>query len=269
MSLPNPNKPVTEQRLHEFYDRIKPYMGIYPPMVANKFSKGDLYSTSEKMIGQWYDGKPLYQRTITGINTPSSKNTDVVIYTFDSDVDMVHSVEGYLIDTGVSSKVMIPINLAYIMDGTSDSNVFISVFVDDSSGRRKLKCRCCSWNDFPLVLTVKYTKTTDSAVSIGDETDYSTTEKIVGTWIDSKPIYQKTYVLNNEEGFANNAWTYLSITEMTPIENIISLSAFQSNGTNVSFDIWYDASSHKFSVKSLRTENEYVKVFTIQYTKSS
>ena len=40
-------------------------------------------------------------------------------------------------------------------------------------------------------------KSADSAVEIGSDTDYSTTEKIVGTWIDGKPIWQKTLHLTN------------------------------------------------------------------------
>ena len=45
-------------------------------------------------------------------------------------------------------------------------------------------------------ITVYYTKTTDSAISIGSDTDYSTEEKIIGTWIDGKPIYRLVSVAN-------------------------------------------------------------------------
>ena len=69
MSLTNPNKVVTEERLSEFYTGIFPYLGGMPEMVANKFSKSDIYSSTEKMIGQWTDGKPLYQKTITATIT--------------------------------------------------------------------------------------------------------------------------------------------------------------------------------------------------------
>ena len=36
----------------------------------------------------------------------------------------------------------------------------------------------------------QYTKVGDEPINIGTDTDYSTTEKVVGTWIDGKPIYQ-------------------------------------------------------------------------------
>lgn len=260
MSVQNGERLVTKQDLADMYQSILPYLGGMPEIVANKFSKGDIYSTEERLIGQWIDKKPLYAKTFDCGALPNGS----IKY-------IQHNISN-------ASSII------FMSDGfcTNGETTFTLPRIEDDT-QKKCEVRVTSseiqlltrsgWtsgaSDYNAYVTLHYTKTTDSAISIGDETDYSTTEKIVGTWIDSKPIYQKTYVLNNEEGFANNAWTYLSITEMTPIENIISLSAFQSNGTNVSFDIWYDASSHKFSVKSLRTENEYVKVFTIQYTKSS
>lgn len=37
------------------------------------------------------------------------------------------------------------------------------------------------------------------AVIIGDTNNYSTTEKVVGKWIDGKPLYQRTFTLLNYE----------------------------------------------------------------------
>ena len=34
-------------------------------VVANKFNKADLYSTTEKVVGCWTDGRPIYQKTIS------------------------------------------------------------------------------------------------------------------------------------------------------------------------------------------------------------
>jgi hypothetical protein len=126
MPLTNPNKVVTEERLSEFYGQILPYMGGMPDVLANKFSKGDLYSTDEKMIGCWVDNRPLYQKTVaTGGNVPSG---------------------------------------ATLIQRTTQTGYD----------------------------TILYTKTTDSPIAIGSDTDYSTDEKIVGTWIDGKLIWQNT-----------------------------------------------------------------------------
>lgn len=126
MPLTNPNKVVTEERLSEFYGQILPYMGGMPEILANKFSRSDIYSTEEKMIGVWTDSKPLYQKIVTtGGSVPSGATL---------------------------------------------------IFRQAMTG-------------YDAIL---YTKTTDSPISIGSDTDYSTDEKIVGTWIDGSPVWQKT-----------------------------------------------------------------------------
>ena len=177
MSLTNPNKVVTEARLSEFYQGILPYLGGMPEILANKFSKGDMYSTDEKMIGQWTDGKPLYQRTFSG-TTASSVNTDALIATV-TGCDKMIQVFGW-IERSNGRIDYAPSEGSTIHYDSSNNGLY---FYTAGTG---LVSR-------PIYITSRYTKTTDSAVSIGNETDYSTTEKIVGTWIDGKPIYQKTF----------------------------------------------------------------------------
>ncbi len=84
MSLTNPKNVVTEERLQEFYHRIKNYLGftempsedmaeiVTPkPSARARYHK---YSTEEQVVGEWIDGKPLYQKTIKG-TLPTSINT--------------------------------------------------------------------------------------------------------------------------------------------------------------------------------------------------
>ena len=143
-------------------------------MVANKFSKGDLYSTDEKMIGQWTDGKPLYQKTITFNAVSCAVNTW----------------------TALLSTSAIPTNIASLIDavvGYVDANHVDSVYAMNCQMYNGLRVWNPATTSFQAnVITIRYTKTTDSAISIGSDTDYSTTEKIIGTWIDGKPLYQKT-----------------------------------------------------------------------------
>ena len=75
--LTNPNNVVTEERLAQFYQQILPYLGGMPDILANKFNRADLYSTDEKLIGRWIDGKPLYQRTINFGALPNAAIKDV------------------------------------------------------------------------------------------------------------------------------------------------------------------------------------------------
>lgn len=196
--LTNPNNVVTEERLAQFYQQILPYLGGMPDILANKFSKADLYSTDEKLIGRWIDGKPLYQKTFTGITITKSQQV-------------------------ISSKASL--NLETLVDGVVrtgkvGSNERQSITPDDTvelfANATNIICEGIqsgiTFTD--CTVTVQYTKTTDSAVEIGDDTDYSTTEKIVGTWIDGKPIWQKTLEISNP----SNSWTPVTLSSLG-IEN--------------------------------------------------
>ncbi len=81
MSLPNPNLPVTEARLQEFYQQIKSYLGlrempsgdmdeiVSPKPVTAK--GGHRYSTEEQIVGTWIDGRPIYEKTVL-CSTPTT-----------------------------------------------------------------------------------------------------------------------------------------------------------------------------------------------------
>ena len=171
------NKMATKADLQEMYQRMLPYLGGMPEVLANKFSKGDMYSADEKMIGQWVDGKPLYQKNITKIisstagawtNLESMSGINVVSY------------KGYGTDGSQTYPLPYSSGTAYV-SFRYESNT-IQYITSDSN-----------WlNNNTIYLTIQYTKTTDSPISIGNDTDYSTDEKIIGTWIDGKPLWQKT-----------------------------------------------------------------------------
>jgi len=258
MSLTNPRSVITEQRLNDFYKGILPYLGGMPEMLANKFSKGDLYSTDEKMIGQWIDGKPIYEKVLR----PSS---DITITT---SMTNIHDVSDLNIETLVEGAVH-----RFPNQGTS------MLETDYDSGYIRAKALGVNLPYYTNGFTViQYTKTTDTAISIGDDTDYSTEEKIIGTWIDSKPIYQKTIscgaLPNNTSksvahGISNiskvirvNGYSLrTSDSTLIPIPFVTGTGTTQVGviitGTNIIFDVSSDRSTF--------TET-YV---TLQYTKTN
>lgn len=199
MSLTNPNKVITEERLSEFYQSIFPYLGGMPEILANKFNKSDLYSTSEKMIGQWVDGKPIYQKTFNfgevTFSTPSARTyydlQDVTSLSIDKMIKMVGCI--------LESTTWKQLNYA---DGAANGGYMSYAYTSP-----KLRVLCQGFTKATMIETIQYTKTTDSPVSVGNDTDYSTTEKIVGTWIDGKPIYQKTVSTTIS---AVNDWTNIA-----------------------------------------------------------
>ena len=194
MSLTNPNKVVTEERLSDFYQQILPYMGGMPEMLANKFNKSDLYSTDEKMIGRWIDGKPLYQKTVTMlVPTTSSDGTSAINQvSAPSNIDMINSFNAVMVmSTGNGNIHSLPMTPT----GSTASGI-LRTFVFYNRADEDIVCQNTrvSNNGSTAYITIQYTKTTDTSIEIGSDTDYSTTEKIVGTWIDGKPLYQKTVI---------------------------------------------------------------------------
>jgi len=250
MSLTNPNKVVTEQRLNEYHNAILPYLGGMPEMVANKFSKGDLYSTEEKMIGQWIDGKPLYQKTFefssklvgngnTWINTNIPQST----------------INNIIFGFGKSDNQFYPITI------NCDTYINIMHFRNTNIGFNSI--------------TIQYTKTTDSPISIGSDTDYSTEEKIVGTWIDGKPLYQKTILISSQSaatedyplsnfGITNYDKT-IAVWGILP--NVgVPIGYYYSNGNYLSANVGSDKS---LSVAAPTQANNFPLYVTLQYTKTT
>ena len=141
----------------------------YPPLI---------YSLEEREVGVFVDGKPLYQKTVV-LNNLSVTNNQWA-RTNESATGIETIVNGFLIDNQSPSQT-------FQCDIGVDSGniVVLTWFVGNSS-------RTMSY------LTFRYTKTTDTAGSGiwngqgGLAHHYSTSEKIIGTWIDGKPLYEIT-----------------------------------------------------------------------------
>ena len=112
MSLTNPNTPISEQDLHNFYLKIKPYLGINempaadlpeimdpPPAVANQMPVLFDETGAERQVG-WYKNsaglkKPVYEKDF--VFTISSTNTnwaEHVSNTFNMEKVIKYSVFG-------------------------------------------------------------------------------------------------------------------------------------------------------------------------------
>lgn len=191
MSLTNPSSVVTEERLSEFYQGILPYLGGMPDILANKFDKANMFSTDEKIVGRWIDGKPLYQKTYVDTLSSSSASQGIPI-------DSTYSV--------TNIYAIIFNDTVRILNGHFDGTNRFNVYINENNNITIIRNNSTSWSGKSVVITIQYTKTTDSPVEIGIDTDYSTTEKIVGTWIDGRPIYQKTIVGEITSTSASRAW---------------------------------------------------------------
>lgn len=121
---------------------------------------------------------------------------------------------------------------------------------------------------------IQYTKTTDAPNSciIGLDTDYSTTEKIVGTWIDGKPLYQKTYDVGTDASITYSLPSYINkVINFSGIIEGFAPIPYVSSSTNFCIYLFVDSDNNinirkGSSVQSLASGTAYV---TIQYTKTT
>jgi hypothetical protein len=68
-------------------------------------------------------------------------------------------------------------------------------------------------------------------MEIGSNTDYSTTEKIIGTWIDGKPLYQKTIHLPDESTKNGRVEFAHGISDIEKIIKCIGNASYMTGGT--------------------------------------
>lgn len=167
---------------------------IYATMpVMGTFSKADLYSTTEKVIGCWTDGRPLYQKVVnfgTGANK-TVKSVSHGVSNISTLVDL-HFFGQMGSGSGSSGSLV-----AGMCDATyeywSDSGAISAIAVYLMADKIYMDCKHDA-SIYTYKVVIKYTKTSDSTNSYNyaSENDYSTSEKIIGTWITGATLYQKT-----------------------------------------------------------------------------
>ena len=162
-----------------------------------------IYSEDEREIGVWTDGKPLYVKTYTSTTTVG----------FNSDTEMVLNT-GIPADTEIKSVWgMLDLTLSdahYIANSTNWFKYYYNVLTEKIFASQSLAS--ATPTSTLAVFTIRYTKSSDSAGS-GTWTPqgvpthhYSTSEKIVGTWIDGSTIYERTFD-KSSVSLTNGSWT--------------------------------------------------------------
>lgn len=132
--------PLTSTEVTNLINDFTPSGAIYGSMK-------DMYSTNERAIGIWIDGKTIYQRTFT-CTTPSAIDTSTGILDLPSGIN-VHSVDGYLIST---SNDIMPL---YCYWGSAN---YISYYVNTATNKITMKVGSSYYISCPCYITIKYTK---------------------------------------------------------------------------------------------------------------
>ena len=119
-------------------------------------SSEENYSTEEQRIGNWIDGKPLYQKTITGYNVGSTSTNgigaNVEIPASDLNVDSVVDLSAII----KASNGMLPLPAFW---GTGSYGV--QVYYKTANNTILVKNTSTDYNGADVAVTIKYTKTTD------------------------------------------------------------------------------------------------------------
>lgn len=166
--------------------------GIIAPMI---------YSTEEKEVGVWQDGKPLYQKTIHVGALVQDSSWHGVSHGV-ANLDKCINIESICIAT--NGTEFYPINL---YRPTTSTGVMVYATASDVYYMNNY------YNEMDdAYFTIQYTKTTDTAGS-GIYTPsgalavhYSTNEQVIGTWIDGKPIYEIVMTITETLVLTTNTW---------------------------------------------------------------
>lgn len=210
-----------------------------------------IYSETEREIGVWVDGKPLYQKTFV-----LSQGVYLAQYQW--------------VDTGCYLPDAEQIIASDLGAGVSEISGIMDVHTADNYSLYAMNMRNTTVQLSKF--TVQYTKSTDTAGS-GQWTPqgvpavhYSTDEQVVGTWTDGNTLYEKTFVFSEGVTCTYNNWY---VTDIDVDFTKIIHSEGTSDGTaNVSL-IAAKTSNNKLQIMNLRNATVAVYSVTLRYIKSS
>lgn len=113
---------------------------------------GEVYSTEERVVGTWIDGKKIWQKTVVTISPNTSSNGDFAYKTIShgiTNIDKIVMSFGNVVTNTISLNMPAFVDLGYkIKFNASKTEIVIA---NDAT----------TWNDSDVYITLRYTKTTD------------------------------------------------------------------------------------------------------------
>lgn len=224
---------------------------------------GDIYSTEERQVGVYIDGKPLYQKTVN-MGTLATQNYKSVLF---ADVGISNLEHVAYID--------IVINDTYSVNFNRPDNVNTEFYSQLTA--TGIFLRAYNTAVTRAIATIQYTKTTDTAgngiwtPSGGYAVHYSTDEQVIGTWIDGDTLYRRTIT---GLSLALNGANWVNYTAVSNIKKLIHLDAYYeaTDGRLLHCSIAEFQSLANGGLQLCATSstfNRTINVMTIEYTKSA
>ena len=184
----------------------------YVDKITNTISMASCYSTDEKVVGRWTDGRPLYQKTFKNIGVTLQQNTWT--------------------NTGIPFTGIDHWEVIFNKSNTSNYDNQYPMLYRFNNGNFQAFCQYT----IPLdELTLQYTKSTDTAGTgptpgnlIYLPALYSEEEREVGVWTDGKPLYQKSVKFTI--GSSLNSWQYIE-HHIQNIDHLLFYGDVNVNGT--------------------------------------
>lgn len=147
------------------------------------------YLEEEQLTGKrWVDGKPIYQN----------------IYRIDSSISSATNIYSKITNLSEIDNIINALGIRTTDNPNGGSKTPCCIPVEawiESSSSFKVYSNTL-WNSVPYLI-LQYTKKTDTSsspikpIQIEKKHNYSTNEKVIGTWINGKPLYEKTWYVEN------------------------------------------------------------------------
>ena len=247
---------------------VKVYGLKFASNVVNNNYLSDYYSTEERVVGRWTDGKPLYQKTFSKVFGSSSQQETITTFINGEDL---HYATGYIETLNSNTRTVIPYNNSsnYCLIRQLNNDL---VSIRDSAG---------SWYGYTYKVTIQYTKATDTPGTGPTPGNlvylpalYSEEEREVGVWTDGKPLYQKTVIFTSltQNGWNNKAHNVANIDKVVYCVGGVSTDDGQTNyyasGANDAYSLLAAAS---VTYVNIYVGNYAFKkaIVTFQYTKTT
>lgn len=176
--------------LKAYHQKILPYLGGNMMVSTNK---SDFYSTDEKVVGVWTDGKPVYQKTyvlalnkdyatlstsIEMFDTDTTKKAIDVTGTYEDKSGRINLINFWNFNVGTSST---PMYCSWCYN-------FIPAGLTNAGHAIMYKGGISTNNVKEMIITMKYIKTTDTAGS-ATTTPGAYDINFPNTWAVDKEIY--------------------------------------------------------------------------------